>query len=241
MGYEILFIQIRESDTFLDCFSPKLGHLRSIPCYDTLVFGPHHSEVGTMEDENEKQNPDGYLKGQFLIAMPQMADPRFAQAVIYICAHTEDGAMGLVINQAIDSITFPKLLEQLEIDVSEHNDPIQIMFGGPVETGRGFVLHSIDYVQDSTLLVDDTIAMTATIEIIRAIAGGEGPNQSLLALGYAGWGPGQLDREMQENGWLNVTADKELLFNTDVSRKWEKALAKIGVSAITLSGEAGHA
>ncbi len=184
---------------------------------------------------------DGYLTGQFLIAMPQMADPRFAQTVIYLCAHTADGAMGLVINREIDSITFPGLLKQLEIEVADADDQIRIMFGGPVEMGRGFVLHSQDYLQDSTLLIGERVGLTATMEILKDMATGAGPKRYLLALGYSGWAPGQLDHEIQANGWLNAPADENLIFGDDAGSKWDRALGILGISAALLSGDAGHA
>ena len=183
----------------------------------------------------------GYLEGMMLVAMPQMADTRFARSVVYLCAHSAEGAMGLVINKLIDSITFPDLLRQLKLDPGPDTAPIRVHFGGPVETGRGFVLHSDDYVQDSTLVIDDGIALTATIDVLRAIAGGEGPRRSLLALGYAGWKPGQLDAEIQANGWLHVAADAQLIFDADLDHKWERAMSKIGVDISALSGTAGRA
>ena len=182
-----------------------------------------------------------YLTGHFLVAMPQMADPRFAQSVIYLCAHTADGAMGLVVNREIDSITFPGLLKQLEIDVAGADDQIRIMFGGPVETGRGFVLHSPEYVQESTMMIGGEVGLTATIDILKDMAKGIGPRRSLLALGYAGWGPGQLDDEIQANGWLHMPANPELIFAPENESKWEGALALLGINAALLSGEAGHA
>ncbi len=183
----------------------------------------------------------GYLTGQLLIAMPQMNDPRFARTVIYICAHTADGAMGLVVNREIEALTFPDLLKQLNIDAEVVDDRIQVLFGGPVETGRGFVLHSSDYVQNATMLVDKRVGLTATMEVLKDIASGNGPRLNLLALGYAGWGPGQLDAEIHANGWLTVPADDELIFDPDLDNKWERALAKIGIDSSMLSGEAGHA
>ncbi len=183
----------------------------------------------------------GYLTGQLLIAMPQMNDPRFARTVIYICAHTADGAMGLVVNREIEALTFPDLLKQLNIDAEVVDDKIQVLFGGPVETGRGFVLHSSDYVQNATMLVDKRVGLTATMEVLKDIASGNGPRLNLLALGYAGWGPGQLDAEIHANGWLTVPADDELIFDPDLDNKWERALAKIGIDSSMLSGEAGHA
>ena len=184
---------------------------------------------------------DIYLPGQLLIAMPSMTDPRFEKSVIYMCAHNADGAMGLVINRAIDSLTFPELLEQLEIDSGSGGDQIRVLFGGPVEQARGFVLHSPDYLQDASLVVDDNVVLTATIDILRAIADGTGPNNCLLALGYAGWGAGQLDSEIKSNGWLSVDADEDLVFGCDLDEKWERAMTKIGIDPRMLSDAAGHA
>lgn len=182
-----------------------------------------------------------YLTGQLLIAMPTMGDPRFSKTVIYMCAHNEDGAMGLVINKPMPSLSFPDLLEQLDIEVPLPAEETQVLLGGPVEGGRGFVLHTTDFVREGTMIVDQTVAMTATIDILKAIATGEGPRNHLLALGYAGWGPGQLDSEIQANGWLSAPADEKLLFDTDLSTKWERAIAKLGISPHMLSGDAGHA
>ena len=184
---------------------------------------------------------DSYLPGQLLIAMPSMTDPRFEKSVIYMCAHNSDGAMGLVINRAIDSLTFPELLEQLEIDPGSGGDHIRVLFGGPVEQARGFVLHSPDYLQDASLVVDNNVVLTATIDILRAIADGTGPNNCLLALGYAGWGAGQLDSEIKSNGWLSVDADEDLVFGCDLDEKWERAMTKIGIDPRMLSDAAGHA
>ena len=182
-----------------------------------------------------------YLTGQLLIAMPAMPDPRFQRAVVYVCAHNAEGAMGLVINRLFGSITFSTLLEQLDIFPSRPVDDQRVHYGGPVESGRGLVLHTTDFVREGTMMVDDDVALTATIDILRAIAEGEGPKRSLLALGYAGWGPGQLDAEMQANGWLTVDSDEALMFDADLETKWERSIAKIGVRLPMLSGEAGHA
>ena len=182
-----------------------------------------------------------YLSGQILLAMPGLTDPRFARTVIYLCAHSADGAMGLVLNRVLESLTFPDLLEQLGIETASVEDSISIHFGGPVESGRGFVLHTPDYVQDATLVVDGEIALTATVDILKAIAGGTGPRRCLLALGYAGWGPGQLDDEIKSNGWLNVAADDELIFGPDLDRKWDQAMGKLGIDPRMLSDTAGHA
>ncbi len=192
-----------------------------------------------MTDSDPKD--DGYLTGQLLIAMPQMLDPRFEKTVIYMCAHTEDGAMGLVLNKVMENVNFPDLLDQLNLEPKAPGNDIRVHFGGPVETGRGFVLHSSDYVQDATMVIDESIALTATTDILRDIADGEGPRNSLLALGYAGWGPGQLDTEIQANGWLSVAADDGLIFGSDPESIWQNALAKMGIDVSMLSGDAGHA
>jgi putative transcriptional regulator len=181
------------------------------------------------------------LSGQLLVAMPQMSDPRFARTVVYLCAHSSDGAMGLVVNRLIDSLTFGNLLSQLGVDAEGGPADMPVHFGGPVESSRGFVLHSSDYLQDSTLVIDDEIALTATIDVLRAIASGAGPRHRVLALGYAGWAPGQLDAEIQANGWLLVPADLDLVFGDENDAKWERAIAKIGIDLSLLSSEAGHA
>lgn len=189
----------------------------------------------------ETSYKEGYLKGQLLVAMPQMLDERFAKTVIFVCAHTEDGAMGLVVNKIIENVDFPDLLKQLDLEPSIKGNNLQVHFGGPVESGRGFVLHSADYIQDATLVINDQIALTATTDVLRDIADGDGPQHSLLALGYAGWGPGQLDAELQANGWLSLEADKNLIFGGEPSMTWQAALAKIGIDISMLSGDAGHA
>jgi putative transcriptional regulator len=191
------------------------------------------SEAGTSEQ--------GYLTGQLLVAMPGMADPRFQKSVVYICAHNAEGAMGLVLNKLADSISFPELLEQMDIEHAPNAEAIRVHFGGPVETSRGFVLHSDDYLTDSSMRVNGGLALTATLDILRDMAGGRGPRHSLLALGYAGWGPGQLDGELQENGWLSVSPDEALVFDDDLGNKWDRAIAKLGISPFQLSGDAGHA
>jgi putative transcriptional regulator len=188
------------------------------------------------------ENTSGYFTGQLLAAMPQMGDPRFERTVIYLCAHTAEGAMGLVVNRALENVHLPDLLSQLGIPDLGRSDAIRVLFGGPVETGQGFVLHSADYVQDATLMVGGSVGLTATLDILKDIARGSGPHRSILALGYAGWGAGQLESEIQANGWLTVPADDTLLFDHDLDTKWERALAKIGVDIRLLSsGAAGHA
>jgi len=182
-----------------------------------------------------------YFAGHLLVAMPGMPDQRFAKAVIYVCAHTDEGAMGLVINRPMRDISFPDLLAQLNLVQTEPSVAVPIQFGGPVEQGRGFVLHSPDYMHEATLVVDGGVALTGTLDILQAIAEGHGPKECLLALGYAGWGPGQLDNEILENGWLTVEADPEIVFKVDLEQKWQSALAKLGIDLSLLSEEAGHA
>lgn len=182
-----------------------------------------------------------YLAGQLLIAMPGMADPRFQRTVIYLCAHNEDGAMGLVVNKLFGNITFSDLLEQLDMDSPSVGADAPVLYGGPVETGRGFVLHSTDYVREGTLVVDEEVALTATIDVLKAMADGDGPLRSILLLGYAGWGPGQLDAEIQANGWLTAPASENLLFDHDLPSKWERSIATLGVDPSMLSDQAGHA
>ena len=182
-----------------------------------------------------------YLVGQFLVSMPAMGDPRFESTVIYMCNHAADGAMGLIINRPIEDLAFRDILAQLDIKPSRGCDDIRVHRGGPVETSRGFVLHSADYKRDGTLIVADDIALSATTEILRAIAVGDGPTRSLMALGYAGWGEGQLDEEIKRNAWLSVPADPDLLFSEDLSSKWVRALAILGINPAMLSASAGHA
>ena len=183
----------------------------------------------------------GFLTGQLLIAMPQMPDPRFARSVIYLCAHSDDGAMGLVINRLFEELSFRELLDQVGLGGGPAANEVRVHSGGPVESGRGFVLHSADFVHDETMVVDEGIALTASVDILRAIAHGEGPRQSLLALGYAGWGPGQLETEIHGNGWLNAPSDDDLLFGNALETKWKRAIAKIGIDFSKLSGESGRA
>jgi putative transcriptional regulator len=195
-----------------------------------------------MTDPTDQDDTEtGYLTGQCLIAMPQMGDPRFHRTVIYMCSHSAESAMGLVINKLFGSIGFGDLLEQLGIDADGAPPHSVVNYGGPVETGRGFVLHSTDFVREGTMVIDDTFALTATVDILKAICDGTGPRQWVLCLGYAGWGPGQLDAEIQANGWLHCPADEDLVFGDELDGKWERAIAKIGVSLHLLSGEAGHA
>jgi len=194
--------------------------------------------------------PDvGYLDGQLLIAMPVMDDERFARSVIYLCAHSPEGAMGIIVNRPAGSIDFPQLLVQLDIieksdriKLPENAEVMKVMKGGPVDTGRGFVLHSSDFfIQNATLPIDDGICLTATLDILKAIASGNGPQHAILALGYAGWAPGQLENEIQHNGWLHCPADPDLIFGRNAEDKYQRALDKIGIDISMLSSEAGHA
>lgn len=191
----------------------------------------------------------GYLDGQMLIAMPAMRDDRFSRTLIYVCAHSSEGAMGIIVNQPAPNITFPDLLVQLDvipesdlIQLPRRAEAVAVLKGGPVETGRGFVLHSSDFfIESSTLPIDDGICLTATLDILKAIAIGDGPESAVLALGYAGWAPGQLENEMQQNGWLHCAADPDLIFGPNIETKYVRALRKLGVDFGMLSSEAGHA
>ncbi len=179
------------------------------------------------------------LTGQLLIAMPQMEDPRFSRSVVFMCAHNAEGAMGLVVNKTVEQPSMCELLQQLGIE-GDGFKRARVHFGGPVEAARGFVLHSTDYTEQATLVVGD-VGLTATIDILRAIGRGDGPRQRFFALGYAGWGPGQLDAEIQANGWLTVPSDNALLFDETNEDKWRRAIATLGVDPFALSGDAGHA
>ncbi|HWX48791.1 MAG TPA: YqgE/AlgH family protein [Roseomonas sp.] len=183
----------------------------------------------------------GYLGGQLLIAMPGMQDPRFTRSVICLCAHSADGAMGIVLNKPLDNLSFEELLKQLDVQPVPPQRQIRLLAGGPVEGGRGFVLHTTDWSSEGSLQVTGDLALTASVDILKAIAGGGGPRQGLLALGYAGWGPGQLEEEIQRNAWLNVPADEALLFEGTLDEKWRMALAKLHIDPLLLSGSAGHA
>ena len=180
--------------------------------------------------------------GQLLIAMPQMTDPRFARSIVYLCAHSEEeGAMGIVVNKLLASLTMDELFTHLKLQPAPVAPSRPVHFGGPVEPGRGFVLHTADYREHGTLVVGEEFGLTATLDILRAIGRGEGPSRNFLALGYAGWAPGQLDAEMHANGWLSVAADAGLLFDDDFDGKWRRALAKLGIDLSMLSSDAGHA
>ena len=188
-----------------------------------------------------KEKYDGYLPGQLLIAMPGMADPRFSKSVIYLCSHNEDGAMGVVVNKLIGSLSFTDLLKQMEIETGDFNSSIEVHSGGPVESGRGFVLHSTDYNSEETMRVNNDFALTATIDVLKSIAGEKGPADAMFALGYAGWAAGQLDTEMQNNGWVNCAADSSIVFGEDNEAKWKSAAAKMGIDLSLLTSDVGHA
>src|SRR5436305_3901449 len=197
----------------------------------------------------QKLSSRGYLDGQMLIAMPAMRDERFCRSVIYVCAHSSEGAMGIVVNQPAQNINFSDLLVQLEvipaadlIELPSRAGEVKVLKGGPVETGRGFVLHSADFfIENSTLPIDNGICLTATLDILKAIARGQGPTSAVLALGYAGWAPGQLESEIHQNGWLHCAADPDLIFGQDAEAKYTRAMQKIGIDLGMLSSEAGHA
>ncbi|MEM7423101.1 MAG: YqgE/AlgH family protein [Pseudomonadota bacterium] len=189
------------------------------------------------DDETEAR----FLDGQILIAMPGMSDPRFHRSIVFLCAHSEDGALGLIVNKPSEELKWKDLFGKLSIPIGSVNAPKAVHYGGPVEPGRGFVLHSADYhADDATMKVDDNTSMTATVEILQAIAMGRGPSLAVLALGYSGWAPGQLETELQCNGWLLCTPDEDLIFGSESGDKWDRALAKLGVDPALLSS-GGHA
>jgi len=181
------------------------------------------------------------LKGSLLVAMPNLRGDAFAKSVVYVCTHSAAGAMGIVVNQVAPEVKFKDLMAQLKLPQNEIRvDPL-VHYGGPVESGRGFVLHSTDFLRDDTVRISPEVGVTGTVDILRAISEGNGPRKNLFALGYAGWGPGQLDAEIQGNSWLTVPADEDLLFTGSLATKWERAMKKIGVNPLALSFEAGHA
>ena len=195
-----------------------------------------------MQDDEQATDHDHYLEGRLLIAMPSIDSSVFERAVIYMCAHSDDGAMGLIVNKPAPELKFAELLKQLGIPETEEARRIQVHVGGPVEHGRGFVLHSGDYhLEESTMEVGDGFGMTATLDIIRDMARGAGPQKSIMALGYAGWGPGQLEQELQDNGWLVCDADRDLVFAVADDEKWQFALKSLGVTPSMLSGAGGAA
>lgn len=198
-------------------------------------------------DFRKRGNERSYLDGQLLVAMPCMLDSNFDRTVIYVCAHSSDGAMGFILNRP-QPISFCDLLVQLNVITSDDTIrlPVRaremvVQSGGPVDTGRGFVLHSDDYMSDSTMPVSDDLCMTATIDILRAISRGKGPDRAMMMLGYAGWGPGQLEAEISENGWLTCPARDDLVFDRALPNKYDRVLASMGIDPARLSSESGHA
>jgi putative transcriptional regulator len=194
-----------------------------------------------LPDMPEDAVPEGFMAGQLLIAMPAMTDPRFTQSVIYICAHNPDGAMGLVLNRPLERPSFDDLLRQLELVPIPPARRIRLCSGGPVDNARGFVLHTADWTGEGSLRVNEEMALTASLDVLKAIAEGGGPREGILALGYAGWGPGQLDAEIQQNAWLSVPADDALVFDLNHETKWLRAMGKLKIDPLLLSSAAGHA
>ncbi|MDE2514400.1 MAG: YqgE/AlgH family protein [Rhodospirillales bacterium] len=188
----------------------------------------------------DKAETGNFLTGSLLIAMPAMADQRFANSVIYLCAHTAEGAMGIVLNRPLARPSFDDLLKQLGIAPVPPARRIRLMSGGPVDNARGFVLHTSDWTGEGSLRVTDALALTASLDVLKAIAGGAGPRQGLLALGYAGWGPGQLDAEIQANAWLSAPAEEKLLFDAGDDTRWRRALGLLRIDPALLSATAGH-
>ena len=198
---------------------------------------------------NQRVSGRSYLDGQCLIAMPGMSDARFARTVVYLCAHSEDGAMGIIVNKPAADTRFPELLVQLDvippdqaIRLPSQVERVQVLLGGPVETKRGFVLHSADFfLESATLPIDDGICLTATLDILRAMALGSGPENAVLALGYAGWGAGQLEFELTENSWLTAPMRRDILFSLPLDQRWQAAAGQLGVDLMRMAGHVGHA
>ena len=173
-------------------------------------------------------SPAASLVGRYLVAAPSMPDERFRKSVVFLCKHDDDGALGIIVNNSVDDLPLGQVYKQLGIAVPPADADQRVLFGGPVETSRGLVLHSADYKRDETLLIDGGMALTASMEILKDMAGGSGPRRAWLALGHSGWAPGQLDREMQDNAWLVVDGDAELVFDPDFDAKWQRALDRLG-------------
>ena len=181
------------------------------------------------------------LTGQLLISMPSLQDERFFKTVIYLCAHSKDGAMGIIINKKIDYDLYPDLLEQLGIDKPLDNKKLFIRYGGPVESGRGFILHSDEIIQKESLAIDSGIALTSTAEFFENLSKGKGPKNSILALGYAGWGAGQIEKEILANSWMTLSTDSSFLFDEEVNNKWLQAYNLLGIDPNKLSNHSGTA
>jgi putative transcriptional regulator len=216
----------------------QTGDPSRLTCHCALATPQSCLHLRSVQDKNTMMD----LTGQLLIAMPGMPDPRFEHSVIYVCSHSDEGAMGLIINKPSADVTFGNLLDQLSIDSTKGVADISVHFGGPVELGRGFVLHSPDFRSDmATLKVNDAFAMTGTLDVLENIASGTGPIKRLIALGYSGWGPGQLESEIAANGWLTCAATMGLVFDTKDDDKWQAALGSLGISPLALSAEGGRA
>ena len=181
------------------------------------------------------------LTGKLLISMPSLEDDRFYKTVIYMCAHSSEGAMGIIINKKIDYDLYPDLLEQLGIDKPLGNKKLYIRYGGPIESSRGFVLHSDEVIQKETLTIEKGVALTSTSEFFDDLSKGNGPKNSILALGYAGWAPGQIEKEILSNSWVTLSADLTFLFDEEVNNKWNKAYKLLGVDPNKLSNYSGRA
>lgn len=184
-----------------------------------------------------------FLSGKMLIAMPGIGDPRFERALVLICAHDDGHAMGVAVNRPVEGLTLPDLLDRLDVRTSVELPQDLVLLGGPVDRERGFVVHTDDYMAgEHSLSVGEGVALTATREVLEAMAGSERPpRRAVLALGYAGWGAGQLEHEIRENVWLTCEADEDLIFGGDHEAKWSKALAKLGIDPSLLSATAGRA
>lgn len=196
----------------------------------------------TMAKDNRSIEGANFLEGKLLIALPGMSDPRFEKSVIFMCAHSAEGAMGLIVNKPIEGLGFQDLVKNLNIRVKSNAPDSPVLFGGPVDTGRGFVLHSSEYRSgDGTMPVTSEISLTATLDILRAMAEGQGPEQAAFTLGYAGWGPGQIEDEIRLNGWVHCDADSKIIFDTDMVGKWSAALRKLGIDLSLLSTNSGRA
>lgn len=221
---------------------PRPGETAAPPSAGQPEPGDKVGMAGTSPRPSRTIEGENFLEGKLLIALPGMTDPRFEKSVIFMCAHSLEGAMGIVINRAVDGLRFRELMAKLELPMTQAARDMPVLYGGPVETGRGFVLHSGDYDSaDSTMPVSEDVSLTATVEILRAMGDGKGPRHALFALGYAGWGAGQIEDEIRANGWVHCDADAALLFDADLGAKWASALRKLGIDASVLTAHAGRA
>jgi len=201
-----------------------------------------HGIFRTMTKDNRSIEGANFLEGKLLIALPGMSDPRFEKSVIFMCAHSAEGAMGLIVNKPIEGLNFQDLVKNLDIQVAGNAPDSPVLFGGPVDTGRGFVLHSSEYKSgDGTMAVTKDVSLTATLDILRAMAQGQGPEQAAFTLGYAGWGPGQIENEIRLNGWVHCDADSKIIFDNDMDGKWGAAMRKLGIDLSLLSATSGRA